>query len=253
MFATGTILGIQFIADGTLAAEFGELSGGNGGAYHGPAWHRDDDGDDERWAACEPDRPAQAHGMRYLDACLVNVGDGAWTPDISQWTIIMTIVVQGAGARVRLPAPAGLGVRDLATPIPHRWCLVVQPVPQYRLGGWRVRNVLAASPQHSGAARADRRVITPSTAPFRAAGDKPGVESDAPAWCGVNGPVGQPAGPDHCLYRRLLDDDLHHVVDAGSAISAEPAEAVLASGRESAYSNRLARQSSGPGSGRKYG
>ena len=67
--------GVQFVADGAVAAESGELSGGNRWADHGPAWHRDYDGHDERWPACQPVRPAQAHGRRYIDACLVNVGD----------------------------------------------------------------------------------------------------------------------------------------------------------------------------------
>src|SRR6202044_2155748 len=65
--------GIQFSADGAVAAESGELSGGNRWADHGPTWHRDYDSHDEWWPACQPVRPAQGHGGRYTDACLVNV------------------------------------------------------------------------------------------------------------------------------------------------------------------------------------
>ena len=67
--------GVKFIADGAVAAESGELPGGNGRPDHGPARHRHDDGDDDRRAAFEQNRPAQADGVRHPDACLVDVGD----------------------------------------------------------------------------------------------------------------------------------------------------------------------------------
>ena len=43
--------GVQFVADGALAAESGELPGGDGRPDHGAARHRHDGGDDDRPAA----------------------------------------------------------------------------------------------------------------------------------------------------------------------------------------------------------
>ena len=48
--------GIQFVADGAVAAESGELPGGDGRPDHGAARHRHDGGDDDRRAACRQDR-----------------------------------------------------------------------------------------------------------------------------------------------------------------------------------------------------
>ena len=67
--------GVQFLADGALAAEPGELPGGGRRPDHGAARHRHDDRDADRRAAVEPDGPAQADGVRHPDAGLVDVGD----------------------------------------------------------------------------------------------------------------------------------------------------------------------------------
>ena len=75
-----------------------------------------------------------------------------WTPDIAQWTIIVTIMVQGAGLGFRVPAAAGAGVRHPAAAVPHRWRVAVQPVPQHRRRGRRVGDVVHAGAQHAGAA-----------------------------------------------------------------------------------------------------
>ena len=135
MAATGHDPGVQFVADGAVVAEPGELSGGDRRPDHGAARHRHDDGDDDRRPAVEQDGPAPADGGRHPDADLVDVGDD----DLDAGCRAMDDRDDdhGAGRRagVRVPAAAGAGVRDLAAAVPDRRRVAVQPVPQYRRGG----------------------------------------------------------------------------------------------------------------------
>ena len=66
MFATGTILVLKFIADGAVAAEFGQLPGGNSRPDHGPARHRHHDGDDDRRAAFDKIDPRKLMAFGIL-------------------------------------------------------------------------------------------------------------------------------------------------------------------------------------------
>ena len=152
MFADRDDPGLKFIADGALAAEFGQLPGGNGRPDHGPARHRHDDGDDDRRAAFEQNRPAQADGVRYPDACVVDVGDDALDSGRIAVDDHRDDHDTGRGSRVRVSAAASAGVRDIATAIPNRRRLAVQPVPEYRRGDRSFGDLRDAGSQHPSVA-----------------------------------------------------------------------------------------------------
>ena len=56
--------------------------------------------------------------------------------------------------------------------------------------------------------------VTPFNRALQGGGVIVGRGTRHPAWRGDAGPGDQSAGPDHCLYRRLPDDDLHHAAVA---------------------------------------
>ena len=67
--------GGEFGADGAVAAEPGELSGGDGGPDHGAARHRHDGGDDDRRAAgARRSIPRKLMALRHPAAGLVACG-----------------------------------------------------------------------------------------------------------------------------------------------------------------------------------
>ena len=148
----------------------------------------------------------------------------SWTPDISQWTIIVTIMVQGAG----------LGFAFL----PLQVLAFATLPPQYRTDGTSLfsllRNIGAAVGvsvtssmlvHNTQVLRVDwcgGNAVQPSPAGWR--DDQSDLESGAGARRRDDGPDGQPAGPNHSIYRRLLDDDLHHVVVSGTAAFVASAE-----------------------------
>ena len=152
----------------------------------------------------------------------------SWTPDISQWTIIATIMVQGAGIGFAFLPLQVLAFATLS--------------PQYRTDGASLfsllRNIGAAvgvsitSSLLVHNAQVLHESIGASVTPFNRALQGGGMISRA--WnpmhahgCGGDGPDSQPAGPNNGLYRRLLDDDLYHVAIAGAAVFVASAESVF--------------------------
>ena len=152
MFATGTIL----VSSSSLMAPWLQNLANypveTAGPDHGSTGHRHDDGNDDRWAAFEQDRPAQADGVRYPDACLVDVGDDALDSGRIAMDDHRDDRDTGRGSRVRVSAAASVGVRDIATPVPNRRCLAVQPVPEYRRGDRSFGDLRDAGSQHASAA-----------------------------------------------------------------------------------------------------
>ena len=149
-----------------------------------------------------------------------------WTPDVSQWRIIMTIMIQGAGLGfVFLP----LQVLAFAT-LP----------PQYRTDGASLfslfRNIGAAIGvsvtssmlAHNTQVLHEQIGCVGDAVQSRPAGRRrgePGLEPVHRARGGDAGPDRQSAGADHRLYRRLLDDDLHHAAVAAASVAAPAAQA----------------------------
>ena len=105
-------------------------------------------------------RSAQADGVRHPVLVWSMWDMTPWTPDVSQWRLIITIIVQGVGLGfvfIPLQVMAFATLPDAA----HRRRVAVQPVPQYRRGDRRVGHLGDAGAQHAGAACGDRRLVTP--------------------------------------------------------------------------------------------
>src|SRR3954468_17771525 len=56
-----------------------------------------------------------------------------FTPDVSQWTLVRTGVMQGMGPRLHVRAALDHHLRDADAGVPHARDGALQPAPQYRL------------------------------------------------------------------------------------------------------------------------
>ena len=204
-------------ADGAVAADAGQLSGGDRRPADGAARHRQP-------VHHRPVRPAG-------DALSIRAGSAAigllmqcwsfwvmtgWTPDVSAHELVITIAVQGAGLGLVFTP---LQVLAFATLAPS---LRTEGAALFSLG----RNIGAAigvsvtTSLLAHNAQALHEVIGASVNPFNRALQALGyarelARSGQPPRRDDARPDRQPPGADHRLYQRLRADDLHH--DAGAA------------------------------------
>ncbi len=174
-------------------------------------------------------------------------GQTAWTPDVSEWEMILNTVIQGAGLGFVFIPLAGHRLRDAADGAAHGRHGAAQSVPQHRQRDRRLDHLHAARAQHADRARradgARGHAVQPraSGRAVRAADPQPDPPAAERAGCGARrdhadgtdaqpaeraGAVPrhahQPAGATHRLPGRL---QVHASGDGADGAAAVPDEA----------------------------
>ena len=145
-------------ADGALAADARQLSGGDRRSADGAARRRHPDRHRAGRASVDARRSASSGGARSGAAMLVVLDDDRL--DAGRVGARDHHHHRAAGRRdgPGVHAVAGARLRHARTWPAHGGCCAVQPGPQHRRGDRRVGDDLAARPQRAGAARGDRRL-----------------------------------------------------------------------------------------------